>query len=166
MDTLVPAMAALGVIVAALLIRCGAQRWLDRRADWARPAADGVQEATIQVRNGYQPDVVRVRAGFPVRLVFQREDDDPCAARVYLSEPPLSRHLTPFATTAVTFTPQRIGDHLFTCEEGRFRGRLIVEPPLSPRCHKKWRTTTGSGPIFALVPCRLQRLRGRGERGD
>lgn len=164
MDMLAPGVAALGTTAAALLVRYGAQRWLDWRTVWARPAADGVQEATIVVRSGYQPSTVRVRAGYPVRLVFQRDEDDPCTSSVYLAEPPLTRRLTPFAATVVTFTPRRIGDHLFTCEEGRFRGHLIVEPPLPPRGHENGRATMDSGSIFALVSCLLQRLRGRVER--
>ena len=101
------------------------------RTRWASPnlAADGVQEVTVLVRNGYHPATVRVRAGRPVRLVFQRAEDDPCSARVYLAEPRLSRDLAPFAATTIVFTPGRAGRHLFTCEEGRHRGHLIVEPP-------------------------------------
>lgn len=93
-----------------------------------KPEPDGIQETTILVRNGYHPDTIHIRAGRPVRLVFQRAEDDPCSARVYLTEPPLSRYLPAFAATAIVFTPDRVGSHLFTCEEGRFRGRLIVEP--------------------------------------
>ena len=137
MDALVPGIAALGTIIGALLARHSVQRWPGWRAGWAGVATDGAQEVTIRVRDGYHPDTIRVRAGCPVRLIFQRENDDPCAARVYLSEPPLSRPLTPFAATTVTFTPRQVGDHLFTCEEGRFRGHLIVEPPLPPRAMQK-----------------------------
>jgi hypothetical protein len=93
---------------------------------------DGFQEATIVVRNGYHPETIRVRAGQPVRLVFQRLDDRPCSSRVYLAEPPLSRYLPPFVATAIVFTPSRIGTFLFTCEEGRYRGRIIVEPHTRP----------------------------------
>ena len=132
MNGQLPVTTALGAAVSALLIRLGIQRGIGQRRDWARLAADGVQEATIVVRDGYHPDTVRVRAGLPVRLVFDRQEEDPCSARVFFSEPALSRRLAPFAQTFVTFTPARAGDHLFTCEEGRFRGHLVVAPPPSP----------------------------------
>jgi plastocyanin domain-containing protein len=34
----------------------------------------GVQEATIRVEGAYQPNVVTVKAGLPVRLTFDRRD--------------------------------------------------------------------------------------------
>lgn len=102
-----------------------------RRGGIVTVAPDGSRQVEIVVGGGYHPDVVRVRAEEPIRLLFRRIDADPCAARVYFAEPPLSRHLPPHATTAVTFTPHKVGTHLFTCEEGRYRGRLVVEPPAS-----------------------------------
>lgn len=124
-----PVIIALGVIATALLVRFAIQRFRGRQRHWARLAADGVQEITILVRNGYHPATVRVRACCPVRLVFDRREDDPCSARVFFAEPALSRRLAPFAKTRVTFTPRRVGEHLFTCEEGRFRGHLVVAAP-------------------------------------
>lgn len=100
-----------------------------RRGATAAIAPDGTREVAIVVNGGYRPDVVRVRAGQQVRLLFRRFDADPCAAHVYFAEPPLSRHLAPHATTTVTITPCKVGTHLFTCEEGRYRGHLVVEPP-------------------------------------
>jgi plastocyanin domain-containing protein len=118
-----------GATLSALLVWFTARRSLWPQRHWARLAQDGVQEATILVRNGYHPDTVRVRAGHPVRLVFDRQEEDPCSDRVFLSEPALNRHLAPFAKTLVTFTPHRVGVHLFTCEEGRFLGHLVVVDP-------------------------------------
>lgn len=129
METLqLPVIITLVALTLALTVRVSAKRELNRRRTWARLSADGVQEATILVRRGYQPETVRVRAGLPVRLSFRRDEDDPASAHIYLSEPSLSRHLPPFATTVVRFTPGRVGEHLFTSEEGRFRGHLIVAP--------------------------------------
>ena len=88
-----------------------------------------MQEVTVLVRNGYHPDTIRIRAGRPVHLVFQRAEDNFCTSRVYLAEPRISRYLPPFTATAIVFTPTLVGTHLFTCEEGRHRGYLIVERP-------------------------------------
>jgi plastocyanin domain-containing protein len=95
----------------------------------ARLASDGVQVVEVLVRDGYHPSSVRVRAGQPVRLMLRRDESDACSAGIYFTEPPLRRRLPAFATTVITFTPEKTGTHLFTCEEGRYRGHLIVEPP-------------------------------------
>jgi plastocyanin domain-containing protein len=129
-----PIVIALGGIESPLLARFGIRLGGGRRRVQARITADGVQEAAILVRDGYHPNTIRVLAGCPVRLVFDRQEEDPCSARVFLSEPALSRHLAPFAKTVVTFTPQRMGTHLFTCEEGRFRGHLVVAAPAPKAC--------------------------------
>jgi plastocyanin domain-containing protein len=131
MAPIVPTIAALRAILGTLLAGNGLRRVLGRRAGSPGKAADGIQEVAIRVQAGFHPSTIRVRAGRPVRIVFFRVNDDPCLARVFLSEPPLTRRLVPFGATAVTFTPHRVGDHLFTCEEGRFCGHLIVEPASS-----------------------------------
>lgn len=131
MNGQLPIVSSVGAFVSVLLFRLADRCGRGRQRGWARLAADGVQEATILVRNGYHPATVRVQAGLPVRLVFDRQEDVPCSARVFLSEPALCRNLAPFAKTAVTFTPRRAGHHLFTCEEGRFRGYLVVAAPNS-----------------------------------
>jgi plastocyanin domain-containing protein len=129
MDT--PTLVRIAFVLVVPAVAAGWLAWeLSRKPKRVvRLTTDGVQEATVLVRNGYHPETIRVRAGWPVRLVFQRAEATPCSSRVYLAEPPLSRYLPPFAATAIVFTPDRVGTYLFTCEEGRFRGRLIVEPP-------------------------------------
>ena len=127
MDPLASTIAVLGSIVGALLARNGRRRFPGWRTGLPERVDGSVQEVAVRVQGGFHPSTIRVRAGRPVRLVFQRVDDDPCLARVFLSEPPLTRRLPPFAATTVTITPRQVGDHLFTCEEGRFRGHLIVE---------------------------------------
>lgn len=129
--------AVLGPPVVALIAITGVAAWRHWRLSdrWRRGGtgvgmtADGVHEVTIVVHEGYHPNRIRVRAGTPVRIVFDRQEADPCSARVFFSEPRIDRALAPHAATTVNFTPERVGDHLFTCEEGRFRGHLIVAPP-------------------------------------
>jgi P-type Cu+ transporter len=115
----------------ALAIGGAALVWRIRRVRVGAPvlpASGGLREVEILVSGGYRPDTVRVREGEPVRILFRRLDADPCGARVYFAEPPVSRQLAPHTTTAVTITPRKIGTHLFTCEEGHYLGHLVVEP--------------------------------------
>lgn len=122
----------LGLVVATHF--CGYLWWRSfPRAGTARHTADGVQVIEMLVRKGYHPARVRVRVGWPVRLIIKRNEDDPSSAGIYFTEPPLWRRLPAFATTVIAFTPEKTGDHLFASEEGRYRGHLIVEPPVRSR---------------------------------
>ena len=87
----------------------------------------GVQEVTIAVRGGYEPAHVRVKAGAPVRLVFDRQETSGCSEEVVLPEFGIRRFLPPYQKTAVEFTPERAGSFDFTCGMSMLRGRLTVE---------------------------------------
>ena len=41
-----------------------------------------VQEIRITVKGGYSPDVIRVKEGVPLRLVFDRQEASDCSDRV------------------------------------------------------------------------------------
>jgi Uncharacterized protein conserved in bacteria len=45
----------------------------------------GAQEVRITVRGGYEPATIRVAAGRPVRLVFDRQETSSCSEEVGLS---------------------------------------------------------------------------------
>lgn len=115
-------------VVASLCLSAFRQQRRRERGAPAWMAADGVQEVSIVVRAGYHRNRIRVYAGTPVRIAFDRQEANPCSARVFFSEPRIDRVLAPHAVTIVAFAPRRVGVHLFTCEEGRFRGHLIVVP--------------------------------------
>ncbi len=132
MDTQTVTRITLMLALTAAIVSWFTLEWARKRRPCAKLNSDGLQEATVLVRNGYHPDTIRIQAGRPVRLVFQRAEDNSCTSRVYLAEPRISRYLPPFTATAIVFTPTLVGTHLFTCEEGRHRGHLIVERP-APR---------------------------------
>lgn len=56
------------------------------------------------VKGGYSPDV-RVRAGIPLRLRFDRQESGDCTARVIFADFALARSLPANATTVVELTP-------------------------------------------------------------
>ena len=93
----------------------------------AAAAAGGTQEVTIGVRGGYDPAQVRVRAGSPVRLVFDRQETSGCSEEVVIPDFGIRRFLPAHQKTAVEITPRQAGTHEFTCGMGMLRGRLIVE---------------------------------------
>ena len=52
------------------------------RTAHAARVSDGVQRVDVVVHGGYRPDVIRVRQGVPVELVFDRQETGDCTSRV------------------------------------------------------------------------------------
>ena len=85
------------------------------------------QEVEITVKGGYSPNLIRVREGVPLRLVFDRQEAGDCTSRVVFPDFGVSRSLAPFARTTVEFTPERSGEFAFACGMNMVHGTLIVE---------------------------------------
>ena len=100
----------------------------ERAAATAAPAAGGgVPQVTIGVRGGYSPATVRVPAGRPVRLVFDRQETSGCSEEVVFPAFGVRRFLPPFQQTVVEVTPPAPGRYDFTCGMSMLRGSLIAE---------------------------------------
>lgn len=95
----------------------------------AAPASGGPgpQRIRIEVKGGYSPARVRVQAGRPVRLEFDRPETSGCTEEVVIPDFGIRRFLKPFSVTPVEFTPERPGEYEFTCGMGMVRGRILVE---------------------------------------
>jgi plastocyanin domain-containing protein len=93
------------------------------------PAAEGAgsQEQIITVDGGYSPAVVRVKAGLPVRLVFDRRDTGSCSEEVVFPDFGVRRFLPTGKKTIVEVTPPKAGRYEFTCGMSMLRGALIAE---------------------------------------
>ena len=94
-----------------------------------RPAAAGaVQEVAVTVKGGYDPDTILVQAGTPVRLQFYRDETADCSERVVFEHFGIDRHLPPFQTTTIEFTPREAGEFPFRCGMSMLKGLIVVEP--------------------------------------
>jgi plastocyanin domain-containing protein len=89
----------------------------------------GPQSVHIVVEGGYTPSVVKVQAGRPVRLEFERRESSGCTEEVVVPDFGIRTFLPPHQTTAIQFTPARPGTYEFTCGMGMVRGRVVAEPP-------------------------------------
>ena len=87
----------------------------------------GVQRIHVEVKGGYAPAVIRVRAGSPVRLDFQRNETNPCTEEVVIPDFGIRTYLPAHRTTPVSFTPPA-GTYEFACGMGMVRGTIIAEP--------------------------------------
>ncbi len=99
-----------------------------KEAKKATVTAEGVQEILVRVEGSYQPDVIRVEAGRPVRLVFDRQEDVGCSDTVVFPDLGISQPLPAFAKTTVEFTPAEAGELAFSCGMNMYRGKLVVAP--------------------------------------
>jgi len=88
--------------------------------------AGGIQETRVIVKGGYSPDTIRVRSGRPVRLLFDRQEADPCSERVVLDSFGISAELPTGSEVPIEFTPTKPGEYEFACQMGMLRGRVIV----------------------------------------
>jgi plastocyanin domain-containing protein len=84
-------------------------------------------QVIITVDGGYSPQQVRVKAGAPVRLVFDRKDNGSCSEEVVLPDFGVRRFLPAGQQTAIDVTPARAGRYEFTCGMSMLRGAIIAE---------------------------------------
>lgn len=89
-------------------------------------AKQGIQETTITVDGGYEPNRVVVKVGKPVRLNFLRRDPSSCLEKVLLPDFHIAQELALNHITPVEFTPEKPGKYPFTCGMNMFRGVVEV----------------------------------------
>jgi plastocyanin domain-containing protein len=98
-----------------------------RRSAQARAAADGVQEVLVTVKGGYDPAEIHVKAGRPVRLVFDRRETSSCSEEVVLGDFGIRKFLPAHERTAVEVPAPAAGRYEITCGMSMLHGTLIAE---------------------------------------
>jgi plastocyanin domain-containing protein len=101
--------------------------WLYEKKGITAAEVGRAQEVRIRVKGGYDPDVIVVKAGKPVRLHFTQEEEALCSKMVLFNDFGKSATLPPFQTVILELTPQQSGEYGFQCQMGMLRGKLIVE---------------------------------------
>lgn len=84
-------------------------------------------EITITVKGGYEPATIRVRAGVPVRLIFDRQETSGCSEELVFPDFNIKKFLPAFKKTAIEVTPPKAGRYGFTCGMSMLHGSLIAE---------------------------------------
>ena len=93
----------------------------------AQTTEGGRQEIDVTVRGGYQPAVIVVKAGRPVRLNFTRREASTCGEEVVLPGFGQRAHLPENQTVPVEVTPEKPGEYEFTCGMNMYRGKLVAQ---------------------------------------
>ncbi|MBT2454520.1 heavy metal translocating P-type ATPase [Streptomyces sp. ISL-86] len=118
------------VVVVAAVALIAVLTWYffgPRRAGSAR-LAGGVQRVEVTVRGGYSPNVIKVRQGTPLEVVFDRQESGECTSRVVFPDLKVSAGLPAHTRTTVRLTPDRPGTFGFACGMNMIHGTLLVEP--------------------------------------
>lgn len=81
----------------------------------------------VRVCGGYSPDVVRARAGAPIRVTFLREEAASCSERVVFPAFGKSAMLPRGQRIVVDLPACPPGIYEFSCALKMLRGTLVVE---------------------------------------
>lgn len=115
-----------------------------------------VQEVRITVRGGYTPDIIEVRKGVPLRLIFDRQENSDCSSRVIFPDFQVSKSLAAFGTTELRFTPDKEGAFGFACGMNMLHGTLVVRNGNVPSVDQeempqKFAQAVGVGPTSSVA---------------
>jgi plastocyanin domain-containing protein len=72
--------------------------------------ASGVQEVQIRVKGNYDPDVIVIKRGRPVRLHFNHQESALCSKRVIFGKIGQSAELSKRGIVTIEFTLQESGE--------------------------------------------------------
>ena len=97
--------------------------WLYRKEGIQVAEVAGVQQVPITVKGGYDPDVIVVKRGKPVRLLFNRQESSMCSEMVIFDKINQSAKLPEGETIPIGFTPGETGEIPFQCQMGMLRAR-------------------------------------------
>lgn len=116
-------------LIVALLVTAGVLWFFFApRKAYRAPVRDGVQEAVIEVKGGYNPAVIEAEAGMPLRLIFDRKEDGECSSHVVFSDFGVDLALPAFRTTTLTLHPDQPGEYPFACGMNMLHGTLRILP--------------------------------------
>lgn len=90
-------------------------------------AESGPQEIKIAVHGGYDPSVVHVKAGQPVRFRFDRQETSSCSEEIVFPDFGVRKFLPAFQETVVEISAPKAGKYEFTCGMSMLRGTMVAE---------------------------------------
>src|SRR5690348_1009651 len=95
----------------------------ERTSVTANAGASGRQEVTVVVRGGYEPSTIRVKAGRPVRLAFDRQETASCSEEIVFPDFNVRKFLPAHQRTIIELTPPKAGTYEFMCGMSMLHGK-------------------------------------------
>jgi sulfite exporter TauE/SafE/plastocyanin domain-containing protein len=87
--------------------------------------ADGVTEVPLVIRNTqYVPAALQIPADKPIRLIVDRQEDNPCSDQLAVPQLGITVDLKPNGVTAVDLPAAKAGEYTLTCGMGMMSGRI------------------------------------------
>lgn len=94
----------------------------------AAPSKLEEQKIAVAVtHNGFEPALIRVRAGQPVRLVVTRKVERTCATAFVVRDYGIRKPLPLNRPVDVRFTPRKAGTIRYACAMNMIGGQLVVQ---------------------------------------
>lgn len=75
---------------------------------------------------GYYPNYIKVKRGSLVTITLKSQDAYSCASAFRIPAWGISRNLQPNDTETITYTPNQVGQVIFSCSMGMYRGVIDV----------------------------------------
>lgn len=99
--------------------------WLYKKQAPARIATNGIVDVIVD--NGiFYPEHIEAHIGMSLTLRFLRKSPSNCAATLLFPDFDKSLELELGETRSITITPEKLGNHEFTCQMGMYRGLITV----------------------------------------
>jgi Cu(I)/Ag(I) efflux system membrane fusion protein len=86
-------------------------------------------EPTIIVKGGYEPEVLRLAANQPRRIVFDRRDEGACTDKVLIPSLGIEQQLKPFAKTVIDLPTTATGEIDYSCGMHMLHGKIVATTP-------------------------------------
>lgn len=101
--------------------------WFSEKKGIRAALTGSSQEAVVVVKGGYNPDVIVVQAGKPLRIHFTRQETASCSEMVVFPDFNKSAKLPTGESVTVELLPEKPGEYDFSCQMGMLHGKLVVE---------------------------------------
>ena len=132
---LMGAVAALALAVATPAAACdehaknaGTSKAASAHKTAAPAGKNGVRTVEVTVTSkGFEPADVKVKAGYPVRLVVTRKTDKTCAKEIILDDLGINQPLPLDTPVTVEFTPSESGTLRYACAMDHISGLVTIQ---------------------------------------
>jgi plastocyanin domain-containing protein len=116
-------------VTSVMMMSCQAERPAAEAAPQrVVSAADNIRTVAIKVSGGaYEPAVVTVKKGEPVRLQFTRDEKPTCGDVLVIPSLNIKETIPVNEVVSIDITPDKAGDLEFTCGMNMLKGKIVVQ---------------------------------------